>query len=280
MITFSHSGNIGDLLASLYYCKTVLDEYGESAADFICIVNALAQYSSALSVGPHPCGNYRMTEATVGMVIPILKNISFIHDITVVSYEDYKNSKTDQHIKLDTFRSMFPNFSAGSITKWYESIGLPLERDIKDYLALLTVEPKFKHHGKIIFAHSKRYFTYFNFVPVLKKFKDLIVFMGLPEEHSYVNKALGCELEYQPIVDFYEALQYIHGARLFISNQTGLFHAVQLILHPRILLPCNVCPNVIPNGFGGHTAYSAEHLERLIRIYFPITEKENDNENN
>lgn len=274
LITFSHSGNIGDLLASLYYCNAVLKEYGEKEANFICILNTPAEYSPTLCVGPHPCGKYRMTEATVNMIIPILKHISFIKDVTVVTHDEYKKMDTTNHIKLDLFRTFIPNFSAGSITKWYEAIGIPLETEIKDHLALLTVKPNFKHHGKIILTHSKRYFTYYDPAPIFSKFREDIVFIGLPEEYQYMCQALKYELTYQPVVDFYEALEYINGAKVFVSNQTGLFHAVQLILHPRILLPCNACPNVIPNGYGGHTAYTPTHLEKLIRIYYKFNEEE------
>lgn len=274
LLTFSHSGNIGDLLASLYYCKAVVEEYGEKESNFICILNVPAKYSPNLCVGPHPCGNYRMTESTVKMVIPILKRMPFIKDVTVVTYDEYKKMNTEHHIKLDLFRTFLPNFSSGSITRWYESIGIPLETDIKDYLSLLTVKPNFKHHGKIILTHSKRYFTYYDAAPIFSKFREDIVFIGLPEEHDYMCQALKYDIAYQPINDFYEALEYISGAKVFVSNQTGLFHAVQLILHPRILLPCNACPNVLPSGFGGHTAYSATHLEKLIRIYYKFNEQE------
>lgn len=264
MLTFIHSGSAGDIIASLYYCKTVLHDYHKSSADFVIIYGIQGAYAKSLMVGEHPWGSMRISRKGAEVLKRFLESVSFINSVSIVDVKSFQKDPSVEYFNLDLFRERFPNFCAGSIPKMYESIGIPLISNIDDSVKLLDIIPDKKYSGKIALAHSKRYFTNFDVASVLKNHKDELVFFGIPEEHEYMCKALNYKIEFQPTEDYYEALSYIAGTDLFISNQTGLFHAVQAILHPRILLPCPKCPNVIPNGIGAHTAYTSRHLESLI----------------
>jgi len=112
----------------------------------------------------------------------------------------------------------------------------------------LRVEPDTLFRNRVIINRSPRYNNpSFPWVEVMKYFGEMIVFIGLAEEHARFCEAFG-QVEYQPTEDFLQAARMIAGSALFIGNQSACMTIAEGLKHPRIQETCITHPDCIYPG--------------------------------
>lgn len=112
----------------------------------------------------------------------------------------------------------------------------------------LRVEPDTLYRNRVIINRSPRYNNpSFPWAEVVKYFGEMIVFIGLAEEHARFCGAFG-RVEYQPTEDFLQAARIIAGSALFIGNQSACMTIAEGLKHPRIQETCITHPDCIYPG--------------------------------
>lgn len=76
--------------------------------------------------------------------------------------------------------------------------------------------------GRIVVARSARYWSYsFPWINVGRRYKDRLLFVGLPEEHKDLEKWMARKVEYIPTKDLMEVAKLISGCDFMIANQSS-----------------------------------------------------------
>lgn len=225
MFTFNHSGKIGDLLYSLYFCKSISEAAGETQFNFNI------QYNVPEIMTGRQHNKIRLTEAGAKFLYPLLEKQSYINNLTIS--EQFNASEVQQGFNLDAFRQLPINFHGGFIIEWYYNLtNIPLRRDYES--PMLIVEPNKEYRNKIIILATERYFNPFVDLAVLKPYQKDMVFVGLENEYNYVKKFIN--IPRVEVKDALEVAQILKGAKLVISNQNGNFTIAELLNANRILI--------------------------------------------
>lgn len=267
---FVNASNFGDCIYSLPFCLTVAGTKNLSKFDMVLIINYPASYNSNLMYenSKHPCGNVTMTEELANMLIPLLKAQPYIDNVFVHDYAK-DGAYTEDGFRLEAFRTFGLNLGAGAITKWYEDL-FPTKEIIDDYNKWLYVYPtekiKKEFENKICVVRSQRYWLPLD-ISMLEPYVKDIVFIGVESEYDSFQSRLSEKVPHVYINNFLEAAQAFKSCKLCIGNQTGLYSIMEALKVPRLLEVCRTCPNVIPNGFGGHAVYSNFYFEKILETY-------------
>jgi hypothetical protein len=116
-------------------------------------------------------------------------------------------------------------------------------------------------HGKILINRTSRYQNGWINYYFLEKYKDHLMFTGLPDEHRQFQKDWQFELPLLEVKDFYELAVALYNCKFFIGNQSMCFSLAEAMKVPRLLEVCDFAPNVIPIG---ENAYDFRFQESLI----------------
>lgn len=269
MLTFNHSGNIGDILYSLYFCKELTEAANINKFDFHIQTNVK---DPTLKNHKHPLGDVRMTNNAAEFIKPLLEAQSYINNVTI------SDNIAENSINLDLFRTLKINFAAGDIRAWYYNLckqHLPREF----WKPVLFVDKDTTYKNKIFISATERYQNIFLDYKVLEPYKDKLMFVGTPEEHE-IFKIKYFDLQYLQCNTLLEIAKYISGAIGFIGNQCGLYSLAECLKINRILLSGeyfvynkNIHPgpvNVHPLGNWNEIAATTEKLinsiEELLKI--------------
>lgn len=209
MKTYSHSGNLGDIIWSLPTIK----HFGSGELNLIPggIPNAIRKYNN----GPvFPEYEGRLSQKDFDMVAPLLEAQPYITGLT---FE--KNKPFDYD--LDLFRgTVVQAFTKNFIETFAQTFNTPV-----DYSPWLTVTPK--KIAKFVVTRTLRYHsTKTTTIPTwIKLLRDNNVvnegvFVGLPDEHKHFQEVFNVEIPYYKVNDFLELAEVIAGADTFISNAT------------------------------------------------------------
>ncbi|MBE6363637.1 MAG: hypothetical protein E7054_08295 [Lentisphaerae bacterium] len=216
-ITFIHSGNIGDILFSLYFCKELSHALG------------LEKFNFHIRTGDGS-NVLQLTAGAAEFLLPLLKVQPFIDNVTFGETTENISNRFD----LDQFRELPLNPCAGQIQNWYYHLSsrhLPREF----WKPVLEVKPDDRFKDKIILISTPRYQNPFVDLKALERFKERFVFAGLPEEHSMFQKRY-FQLEYFPASTMLEIACCMAGAAGVIGNQSGLYTIAECLKVPRILI--------------------------------------------
>jgi len=113
----------------------------------------------------------------------------------------------------------------------------------------LTVTPDKTFTGKVVIARSARYHNYtFPWRDVVDAYEDQIVFVGLPLEHADFCREFGRQVAFHPTKNLLEVAAAIKGSFLFIGNQSSPFNIAEGLKHPRILEACLWVPDCCYGG--------------------------------
>ena len=98
----------------------------------------------------------------------------------------------------------------------------------------LKVTPEPSTSGYIVINRSARYHNhFFPWRELVETFRDKIVFIGLPGEHTAFCEEFG-RIDYLPTGNLLEAAQAIAGSELFIGNQSSCNAIAEGLKHPLI----------------------------------------------
>ena len=232
-VYFNHSGNMGDILYSLYFCKEFVEARGLEKPKFNMQYGIRAVYP-----GKHPNGNFRLTKQAGEFIKPFLEATGLFTEITI------SDKPPMGCFNLDTFRKLGLSLDgASSITHWY----YPL---VPDHLPKKFYQPIFSKevakHDKIVVIRTDRYLNSKVDVSKLRYCRDRLLFLGTSDEHRALQAKIG-PIEYKPINNLLEAAEILLGARGVIGNPSGLYSLAEVLKVPRIFI-CPLRTNVQPIG--------------------------------
>lgn len=165
MFTFNHSGKLGDILFSLYFCKEYANSYEEDKFNYHIQTNVVEGN-----------GLIGMSENAVKFIKPLLESQEYINEVT---WGD--NIREDNTINLMDFKELTINIFGGDIRSWYYNLvsnHLPKEF----WKPIIKVEPNYKIKDKIILTWTHRYQNVYIDYNCLQEFKDNLIFIGVKDE--------------------------------------------------------------------------------------------------
>lgn len=262
--TFSHTGNIGDVWASIpamrqHYINTnkKIDLYLYSGIPAFYYEGAVHPTKSDDGV------NVMLNQKMIDMMIPLLKAQSFINEVYSVDFSEYDAYKDKIQVHLEWFRENqigLPNFS---INRWYFYVFPDLTSDLsKVWLEVpYSKSPVSVAYNKIIVTRSERYTNPSIDYSFLKPYEDDIVFFGTQREWNNFCMLYDLNIRKVNINNFLELAQAIRECRFHISNQTQAFQLSEGMKIPRILEVCSFAANVIPIGENAYDFHNQLGLE-------------------
>jgi hypothetical protein len=247
--TFSHTGNIGDIWASVPAMGQHFVNTGKMI-DLYLVKNVPAFYYKG---AVHPTKsdegiNVMLNQKMIDMMIPLLKAQNFINEVYVIEFSEYENYKDKIQVHLEWFRENeigLPNFS---INRWYFYVFPDLTCDLsRIWLDVPHTEKDFAAN-KILITRSERYTNPAIDYSFLKPYEDDIVFCGTQREWNNFCMSYDLNIRKLNIENFLELAQAINQSRFHMSNQTQAFQLSEGLKVPRILEACTYAANVIPIG--------------------------------
>lgn len=222
---FSHTGSLGDILFSLYFCSELTRQLGIGQFDLHICTNVS---DAGMKGFKHPYGNVRMTGNAAGFMRSLLEEQPYIRKVSV-SDEPPENA-----VILDRFRDLKLNLSSGQIQNWYYQLtALHLPREF--WKPVLTVQPDTRYRDKVFFTSTARYQNLYIDYNALEKYQDQLVFAGTPDEYrSFSGRYF--DMQYVQAESLLELAGLFAGAKGLIGNQGGLFSVAECLKIPRILI--------------------------------------------
>lgn len=219
MITFNHSGKLGHILYSLYFCKD------------LATLNRDTQFNFHIQTNVNEIdGSMGLNKKDFGFIKPLLESQEYINEVTC------SNICPSNSFDLVSVRSLPLNLMSTDLRNYYYNL-TPHHLTREFWKPIIKVEPNYQYKDKIIFACTPRYQNVFINYSILKKYKDKLIFIGLPKEWELFKK-LYFDVKYLKCNNMLEMAQYIAGAKGMISNQNGLYAIAECLKTPRILVSC------------------------------------------
>jgi hypothetical protein len=250
VIKIKHSGNLGDIIYSVYAMRAASMLHQAKVVLFIELNKPIILHSSFV----HPLGGVMMNEYMFKMAKPLLKRIDFIEDVLI-----YNGQKLDYN--FDKFRELNFNLAAGSIKKWY----LYAYPELQDYFdSDYFLNLIYNKENYIVINRSQRYNNPFIDYSILNDYEIKKYFVGTKQEYDIMAKDVK-DLEYKEVKDFLELAHFINSSKLFIGNQSMCYAIAELIQTTRLLEVAPACPNVITEGYEMFTQEGFKHaLDSII----------------
>ena len=159
-MTFVHTGDLGDILFSLHFCRELA--FFKGMDDFKYFILS---------------GEHGLSFSGASFLQPLLTNQKFISECRVVT------SCEEKHIRLDDFRKLKLNLSASDIRSWYYHLS-QLHLPGEFWKPVIEVEPDRKLQDKILICNTPRYNNVHIDLSYLSQFRDDLIFVGLPAEYG------------------------------------------------------------------------------------------------
>ncbi len=223
-------------------------------------INQAGVYSQA-----HPNGTFFMTGAAANFIKPLLQCLFDQVTVSTVLPENV--------FDLDKFRKLKLSFASGDIRQWYYNL-VPEHLPQAFEKPLFTLNKSERYADKVMFIHTERYCNYFVNYDYLAKYRDDLVFIGLPAEYQSFSEE-HFDLEYCQLSDAKECAELMLGARGVIGNPSGLYAIAESLKVPRVLISPeymvyrdgNVCGgpvNVHPRGGWFEVAQTQEKFKNAV----------------
>ena len=250
VLTFSHSGHLGDIINSLPVIK-------ELSKTHKCSLYIKVNEPIPINVkyNQHPSGKFFLNDKNVDMLLPLLKGQPYIDKV-----DKYTNQEID--IDFDLFRKIPINFNLDSV-RWYFQI-TGIHADLSS--PYLFVEPNKIFENKVVIIRSIRRKNYFINYKFLKKYENLL-FIGLKTEYEDLKKDIS-NLEFYDCKDFLEMAQIISNSKFFIGNLSLGYTLAEGLKIPRLLEARPDFPLVYPNGKNAYDFYFQNHFEKFFDLLY------------
>jgi len=210
MITFQHSGNLGDIIWAL----PIIKQMGDGQLNLIPsnIPTVIRKYNN----GPvFPEYEGRLSQKDYEMIAPLLEAQAYIHKLTF-------DKDKPRNVDLDKFRGTVGQaFTTNFLETYAETFNLPV------YSGPWLTVPNPTRIAPIVVTRTARFHSpqttaVPNWMKLLKA-NDVAnngVFVGLPVEHKAFEELFNITIPYHPIKNFLELAEVIAGADAYIGNQT------------------------------------------------------------
>jgi hypothetical protein len=195
MKTFSHSGDLGDIV---YALPTIANLGG-----------------GHLVLGPRIKVRVAMTLVQFNNIAPLLRCQSYLAKVS------YCLEPGDVNYNLDQFRRYW------AVHLWYgksiaqfhaEAFNTHLDLDTKPWL-FVDMMPKFKSKLVVISRSARYHNSLFPWAEIVKTYQDWLVFVGTFSEWKDFCNRFGT-VEYYPTVNLLDVARLIATCDLFIGNQS------------------------------------------------------------
>ena len=264
MITFNHSGGIGDIFYSLHFCKDIIDAVQQEKFNFHIQTNI---QDMDMSNQTHPFGITRMPISGAEFIKPLLEFQRYINDVTI------SDECPEKAINLDNFRRLKLNLGAGDIRQWYYNLAINhLKRQFWKPIIDAPIDRKYK--DKIILICTERYQNILTDYKILKEFKNILVFMGTDKEYQLFNEKY-FEIDRVQINSALDAAEKMNGAIGVVGNQSGLYSIAECLKVKRIMCAAEIIKygngimlgphNVHPQGGWCEDVSTTEKLYNSIK---------------
>jgi hypothetical protein len=228
MLSFAHSGNIGDVVLSLPTVRVL----GGGTFWLVPTVHMSEDFATKLS--------------------PLLASQDYISEVKIGVHSgvDYD---------MDKFRSLDLDLSQGNSCRWYVQ-AFPVCADLSK--PWLTVPPDKTFAGCILVNRTNRYRNN-NLSYRFLEAKKNVVFVGLEDEYRDFGGSCPSALNYEA-PDFLALARAIAGCKLFIGNQSFAYTLAEGLKVPRVLEVCPHCPNAAPCGLRAWDVLLQENFETIV----------------
>jgi hypothetical protein len=254
-ISFSHTGNIGDVWASIPGMREIYRKTGKKIDLYLEKEIPAEYYKGAVHPTKDAGGNpVMLNDKMIEMMIPLLKAQEFINEAKV--WEEEEISFYLGAIR-DTFVGM-PNFS---INRWYFTVYPDMACDLSKVWLDVPDSEKDIAKGKVIVTRSERYRNDYANYSFLKPYEDDLLFCGTMREYNNFCMAYDLNVRKLNINNFLELAQAIKQCRFHVTNQTQAFQLSEGLKKPRILELCSFAPNCIPIGEDAYDFFAQQALE-------------------
>lgn len=274
LATFSHTGNIGDVWASIPAMRQFHLKTGRNVKLYL-VKNVKGEYYEGAI---HPTkdengANVMLNDKMIEMMTPLLLAQGFIEEVVPITEEEYKT--TDINCHLEWIRETNVGMPAFPIQKWYSSIFPDLDFDLSEQWLHVPFWGKNLALGKIIITRSERYTNPSLDYSFLKPYEDDLLFCGTMREYNNFCMSYDLNIRKFNINNFLELAQAIQQCKFHISNQTQAHQLAEGLKVPRMLEACVGAPNCIPVGANAYYYLNQAKLEfDFHKLNGSLSEKE------
>jgi hypothetical protein len=246
LISVKHSMPGGDLVSLLPSLKHLYDTTGNKSVIYQRVNLSYADFGGAYlgatySIKDENKMPVSMNSAVFEALKPLLLYQSYI--------EDFKEWGTEEvDYDMDLLRSMETTMPMGNIQRYPGYVFPEMQCNLSEQSVFLPNKFNNEAFGKILINRTERYNNMFISYTFLKKYKDEVLFIGLPHEHEIFCKQNKLDIQHLYLGNFLEIAIALESCKVFIGNQSMCFQIAENLKIPRILEVCKQIPNVIGNG--------------------------------
>lgn len=251
---FLHSGNAGDILASLPAIREFYHITGIKPILYLRKGVEAFYYEGAVHPVKNDAGkSVMLNDSMIKMLLPLLKSQDWFEDV-----REWDNEEIG--CDLDQIRETHVGMPAMSINRWYFYVYPDLACDLTKQWLQVPDSDKDLAKGKIIITRTERYINNADY-SFLKPYEDDLIFSGTMREYNNFCMSFDLNIKKLTVNTFLDLAQAIKQSRFHISNQTMAFQISEGLKHPRILEACTFAPNVIVFGENAYDFVAQVGLE-------------------
>lgn len=258
--SFSHTGNIGDVWASIPAMGEYYRKSGKKIVLYLAKEIKAFYYEGAVhptkSSEGHPV---MLNENVIEMMKPLLLVQPFIEDVKI-----WVDEKIE--VSLELIRDTYVGMPAFSINRWYFYIYPDLACDLSKVWLTVPNPEKDYATGKIIITRSERYRNDRINYEFLKPYEEELLFCGTMREYNNFCMAYDLNVRKLTINNFLELAQAIKQCKFHITNQTQAFQLSTGQKKPLLLELCGFAPNCIPVGEDAYDFLAQPALEYYFNL--------------
>jgi hypothetical protein len=203
------------------------------------------------------------------MMKPLIEAQSYVNSFNIWKGEEII-------VDLDKHRERALGMPYGSIHRWLGFCYPDTQCDLSKPWIKVDQFGSFTHHqdgsitaeskypSKVLINRTSRYNKPYLTYWFLEKYKENLMFCGLPEEHQKFQKDWGFELPLLIVDNFLELAIAIKCCKFFLGNQSMCYAIAEALKVPRLLEVCDFAPNVQPIGPNGFDFQFQEGLVYLV----------------
>jgi len=230
MMTYRHSGTLGDLIYSLSIVKKLPP--GKFLVALRNIEHCVSQYGyRATEVAAEHRG--RLTDSDYDMLRPLLERQSYVQDVGTWTQGD-----PEPLVDLDKFRgALFRKFECNYVQAYHMTFGMPYTMQDLDSAWLeadpVTVAP-------IVISRTSRYqspggATVWQSLLHQPGVVDNAIFVGNAQEHQTFQAEVQVDIRHHVVTDFLELANLVAGAQMVMANQNFVYSLAMALARPAVL---------------------------------------------
>lgn len=258
MLKFKHSGNTGDVIASLAAVKNLCEQADTRAIIYLWLDRPAFYYTGAIHPVQTDGQMVMLNERMFDMIKPLLMSQAYVSDVIA-----WKGEKVD--VDLDQIRDKYVGLPYGAIQRWYFYAFPNAACDLNDPWINFSDREK-PDNEFIIVNRTERYtnpnINYF----FLRNYN--CKFAGTEKERQIFNKTFDLNIEPLGNNDFRELAIQMKRCKFFIGNQSSCWNLAEAMKVPRVLEVCGFAPNCIPYGKNAYDFYHQIGLEYYVEKLF------------